>query len=420
MGELSPLRRTVAADATAAPSSPPVTPAAPAAPALRPLSRDTLAVTAASPRSRTLDLRSLDERISRETGTAVTQGNRMELHVDGHEAYPRIMETIRGAQKTLHMQMYIFKDDQTSWDVAEALAERANNGVKVRVSTDYIGSPTSSSIFDFLRANGVEVRHHATAGWNSQADHRKIIVADGKKAMTGGMNVADEYRETWHDAMVTLEGPVVHDMQREFLRGWQDDGGSPVAADDTVFSPEVSRAGGSTPMRVVTSYPQPNYERSLFAAIESAQRQINMEIPYFNDNALVDRLIAAAKRGVKVNLILPGKNDLAILDAGARVHFERLQAAGVSIRLYPDRVLHTKITTVDGTWATLGSGNADTRSLRLHREMNVNLSDPAAVATLDQRIFAADMAISKPVDPVKVGLGQRVINRVVGWLNPLL
>jgi cardiolipin synthase len=419
MGQLSPLRRVAVAPPVAAPKAPAAAPPA-AAPAIRPLSRDTLAVSGLAASSRTLDVNALEARISKETGTVLTQGNRIQLHVDGHEAYPRIMETIRGAQKTLHLQMYIFKDDKTSWDVAEALADRAANGVKVRVSCDYIGSATGSSIMDFLRANGVEVRHHATEGLHSQVDHRKIIVADGKKAMTGGMNIADEYKESWHDAMATIEGPAVHDIQREFLKGWRDFGGSEVKEDDTVFAPEALLPVGNTPMRVVTTYPEPNFQRTLFAAIESAKRQINLEMPYFSDADLIDRLVAASKRGVKVNLVLPAINDLGVMDVAAKAQFEKLQAAGVTISLYQGRVLHTKVASVDGVWATMGSGNGDARSLRLHREMNVTISDPAAVATIDKRIFAADVTASKPAEQAQPGLAKRLLNRVVRWVSPVL
>jgi cardiolipin synthase len=420
MGQLSPLRRGAAIEPAAI--TPAQAPLSAKAPALRPLAQDTLAVSAVRAKAPvgTMDVRALEDRISRETGTVVTQGNRIELHVDGKEAYPRIMATIRGAEKTLHMQMYIFKDDQASWDVADALAERAAHGVKVRLSADYVGSPTSSPVFEFLRANGVEVRHHATAGWQSQVDHRKIIIADGKTAMTGGMNIADEYRETWHDVMATIEGPAVHEMQREFLRGWQDHGGSPVTADDTVFAPAALKRHGQSAMRVVTTYPQPNFERSLFAALDAAQKQINVELPYFSDDALVDRLVAAAKRGVKVNLVLAGTSDVAVMDLAAKAHFQRLQSAGVKIHLYQGRVLHAKVVTVDGVWATMGSGNGDARSMRLHREMNVNVSDPAAVATIDKRIFEADFAASKPGDQYKMGLGKRMLARIVSWVSPLL
>lgn len=421
MGSLAPLRRSVPVTTLPTPGAPAgLAPTGTTPSVVRPLGRDGLALTARASRPGVLDVGALEARLSRETGTVLTQGNRIQLHVDGGEAYPRIMATIRGAQKTLHLQMYIFKDDPTSWDVAEALADRAAHGVKVRVSCDYVGSATGSPIMDFLRANGVEVRHHTPDGLHSQVDHRKIIVADGKTAMTGGMNVGDEYQDSWHDVMATIDGPAVHEIQREFLRGWRDYGGSEVAADETVFAPEALQPVGDTPMRVVTTYPQPNYERSLLAAVDAAQSRINMEIPYFSDDALIDRLVAAAKRGVKVTLILPAMNDLAIMDAAAKAQFGKLQAAGVAIRLYQGRVLHAKVTTVDGVWGTLGSGNADARSLRLHREMNVALSDPAAVATLDARIFAADLAASTPVPVAAPGLAQRALDRVMRWISPVL
>ncbi|MBC7543443.1 MAG: phosphatidylserine/phosphatidylglycerophosphate/cardiolipin synthase family protein [Candidatus Sericytochromatia bacterium] len=421
MGALQPLRRSTAIQpAVVRPTTQPkpVT----RAHTLRPIARDSVALTGLAGRQplTTMNVAALEDRISRETGTVLTQGNKMELFVDGQEAYPRIMSMIQGAERSLHMQMYIFTDDKAGWDVAEALADRAAHGVKVRVSADYIGTSTNSPLFEFLRQNGVEVRHHALSGVKSQIDHRKIIVADGHTAMTGVMNIADDYRDTWHDTMITIQGPVVAEIQREFLRGWQDHGGSAIADNADVFPPLPAKAPGATAMRVVTTYPDPDFQRTLFAAIDSAGREINLEMPYFSDETLVNKLIAAAKRGVKVNLVLPGKSDVGLMDAAAKAHFQRIKNAGITIYLYQGRIMHAKLATVDGVWGTIGSGNGDARSLRLHREMNVTLNDPAAVATLNERVFAADFKASLKLETFQPTIGERMKNWVARKLAPVL
>ncbi|MBC7544895.1 MAG: hypothetical protein H7338_19395, partial [Candidatus Sericytochromatia bacterium] len=188
---------------------------------LVPLKRDAIVVSAISKARSpmTLNVKHLEAQITTITGMAPTAGNKVQLYVDGRNAYPQIMNLINNAQKSLHLEMYIFKDDKASWDVAEALAARSASGVKVRVMADWQGSPTGSEIFDFMRQNGVDVRHFTAQSLKNptQVDHRKIIVADGQKAITGGMNIADTYRESWHDAIVTVEGPAGHDMQATFL-----------------------------------------------------------------------------------------------------------------------------------------------------------------------------------------------------------
>jgi cardiolipin synthase len=358
----------------------------------------------------TLNVRQLEGRITRETGVAPTTGNKVQLYVDGQKAYPQIMTLINSAQKSLHLQMYIFKDDKASWDVAEALAARAASGVNVRVMADWQGSPTSSPIYDFLRANGVEVRHFTAQSLKNpaQVDHRKIIVSDGQKALTGGMNIADTYRESWHDAVVTVEGPAVHDIQRTFLDGWKTVGGGAVEPTSDVFAPLPAKPTGSTSVRVLTTDPGQAIRQAVFAAVESARQQINIENPYFTDDKLVDRLVAAARRGVKVNIIVPAVSDVGIVKAASRHHFRRLREAGANIYLYKDRMVHTKAMTVDGMWGTIGSANADNLSLRVNREMNITMDDPAAVAELDNKLFQTDFAHSTRIDTPTMSLRESV------------
>lgn len=390
--------------------------------AVTPLRRDGLQVSAAGaaqPLQRfTLDVARLDSQLDRITGTKVSEGNSVELHIDGKEAYPRMLDLIGSAKRTLHMEMYIFKDDEACWDVAQALAERAQSGVKVRLTTDVIGSPTNSRIYDFLRSNGVEVRHHTPLAVNSQITHRKMVIADGAKAMTGGMNIAEEYRSQWHDAMITIQGPSVHEMQRHFLETWKDVGGKPVAANEDVFAPLPAKASGNAQARVITTYPRPDIQRSLFAAIDAARSHVNFETPYFTDDALVDRLVAAAKRGVTVNLVIPAVSDVGLVDKAARYHFQRLTEAGVKIHLYEGRTLHTKAATVDGVWGTIGSCNSDNRSLRLHRELNIAFSDAQTVAALDERLFAQDFKDSRVLKPAEAK--QNWMGRLASWATRLI
>lgn len=376
---------------------------------LKPLNRDHVSVSVPMKALR-VNVPQLEAAITKDTGKAPTAGNKMQLYVDGKNAYPQIMSLIEHAQTSLHLEMYIFRDDKASWDVAEALAARAAKGVKVRVMTDWNGSPTGSPIYDFLRANGVEVRHFTAQSIKNptQVDHRKIIIADGAKAITGGMNIADTYKNTWHDAIVTLEGPVVHDLQNTFAQSWKVVGGSDFGKGTDVYATLPKTAPGTTGMRVLTTDPGEDIRKAMFRAVDNAKYQINIENPYFTDDVMVDKLVAAAKRGVKVNIVVPAVSDVGIVKAASRHHFKSLIDAGAKVFLYKDRMVHTKAMTVDGVWGTIGSCNADNLSLRRNREMNVTFDDPSAVAQLDNDLFLNDFDHSNRLDTPTMTLKEKI------------
>jgi cardiolipin synthase len=391
-------------------------------PAVGPLSADTLALTGPSTRAAApapLDVAALERRVSRETGTRPTEGNRVDLLIDGQKAYAAMLDLINHAQSSLSMEMFIFKGDQTSWDVAEALAAAAQRGVQVRLVTDWVGSPTAAPIYDFLRANGVETRHWVPkqADAPTQVDHRKVLVADGSRAITGGMNIADEYRHDWHDVMVVVEGPAVGDLQRQFVSTWKEVGGRPIADEAKLFPAAADTARGRTQMRVLTTQPQESIRQALFAAIDAAKQQINLEVPYFTDDALVAKLTAAAKRGVAVHVIVPAVSNHKIVDTASRHHFQPLLDAGVHVHLYAGRMSHTKAASIDGVWATVGSCNGDNLSLRVNREMNVTMADPAVVARLDRELFAQDQASSHPLLPKPMSWTDRLATWAARRLN---
>jgi cardiolipin synthase len=285
--------------------------------------------------------------------------------------------------------------------------------------TDWVGSPTASAIYDFLRANGVETRHWVPkrAEAPTQVDHRKILVVDGQRAMTGGMNVADEYRHTWHDVMVGVAGPVVADLQRQFLDSWKEVGGTPIADEATLFPSAGRTPAGDTEMRVLTTQPQESIRQALFAAIDAAQDHINLEVPYFTDDALVDHLTTAARRGVDVQVIVPAASNHGIVDTASRHHYQPLLDAGVHVHLYEGRMTHTKAASVDGVWGTLGSCNGDNLSLRVNRELNVTFADTAVVGRLDKDLFAADMASSRPLVAKAMTWQERVATWAARRLN---
>ena len=389
-------------------------------PALRPLQRDQVQPpkVATGPH---LDLVSFNRQLDNETHSTVTHGNSVQVYVDGTTAFPEMYRQIATAEKSVHLETFIFHDDTTGWEMAHALAAKADQGVAVRVSICEEGDPKTalvSNIYSYMQEHGVQVVHpHAeTLTDPSGIDHRKVLIVDGKRAMIGGMNIGDEYHYTgakdFHDVQVKVAGPVVADLQKNFLDDWHASGGKDVPADDSVFPPAAATPPGNADMRVLTTYPSDELRKALFTAIDSAKSNINIEAAYFTDDGLVDKLIAAAKRGVQVNLILPGQSDNAAVDSAAQYHFKAMVAAGINLHMYEGRWMHTKAASVDHQWAMVGSCNFDNRSFDLDWEQDVILSDPQSVAKLDQALLEKDLKAT----PLNTNPHQSTVQKAKTWL----
>ena len=368
-----------------------------------------------------LNLDDFDKQVSALTNTKITTNNSMELLIEGKKAYGAIDEVLDSAKETINMNMFIFADDKTSWGIAEKLAAKAKSGVKVNLMIDAIGSTSKYSevIYNYLKCAGVNFMVHndpLKGGDPLKADfrdHCKIIVADGKTAMTGGMNIANEYKNEWHDIMIRVKGEAVADIQNTFIRNFERSGGK-IQGKEKMFPP-VDNLNGFLPSRVVyTNEESRGIEQSVFKAVDSAKKNIYVESPYFGDKEFVDKLIAAKKRGVDVKLVLPNVSDLPFADTSARAHFDDMQKAGIDIYLYTDKIIHAKAMSVDGVWATIGSANTSARGFGREREMNVAFSEPNTVKNIDKDLFENDIKNHcKKLEPnYKPGL----INKITNWL----
>ncbi|MDH5411921.1 MAG: phosphatidylserine/phosphatidylglycerophosphate/cardiolipin synthase family protein, partial [Alphaproteobacteria bacterium] len=222
-------------------------------------------------------------------------------------------------------------------------------------------------------------------------DHTKSIVIDGERAFLGGMNIGREYRHEWHDMMVDLRGPVVAGIRRDFESTWDraslfGDVGWLVGA---LTRGTIRNGGGGAKMRLLATRPgDDQIRRARFAAFERAQRYIFVETPYLADDDALDRLVAAARRGVDVRVILPERNDSALMDDSNRAAARTLLAAGARVFIYPG-FTHAKAMMADG-WAAFGSANMDWLSHAVNREMDVATSDPDIAGRLKRDLFMAD------------------------------
>lgn len=315
----------------------------------------------------------------------VTVGNAARILNDGREAYPAMLAAIRAAQKRILLEMYIFAEDRTGTAFREALAERARAGVAVYLIYDCVGSvATSHAFFRELEAAGAQVLgYHPLAPWKPLwnwffRDHRKVLIADAT-AFMGGMNLSDENAareeggKAWRDTQVQLEGPCVRDLEKLFWDTWAAMRGAVPDALRALPMPER----GQTPVRVFSSTGLLNrrsIRRSYLNAIDRARESIRITNAYFlPGRSVYRRLVKAARRGVRVQVLLPYETDHPYVRWASRALFGIFLENRIELYEYQPSVLHAKTAVIDGIWSTVGTHNLDHRSLRYNLEVNVTL-----------------------------------------------
>ncbi|MDX3904063.1 MAG: cardiolipin synthase [Pigmentiphaga sp.] len=354
-------------------------------------------------------------------------GNEVRLFADGPSTYRAMVAAIESARRFVHLESYIFEDDNIGNLVAERLIAKRREGVAVAVMVDDIGTRSATaSLFERMRQAGIQVTFFnpvnpfkSRGSWSlNERSHRKILVVDGEVAFIGGINVSDVYasrpmsgssrpREAgdkkgapWRDTHISIRGPAVPDVERVFLEGWRSQGGP--ALGDMDFLPQQPQRGPHV-VRIVINKPGANDNHAIYltllSAIHSAQRSIHITMAYFvPDPAFVAALRDAAQRGVDVVLLLPGFSDFPMVLHAGRSHYEALLAAGVKIYERRDALLHAKTAVVDGVWSTAGSSNLDWRSFTLNHEINAVILG-ADFGTQMEALFEQDRRASVLVDP---------------------
>ncbi len=339
----------------------------------------------------------------------------VELLIDGKEFFPHFMLAAQRAKHSIFTRVYIFGTDPYGVKVADLLKARAADGVDVRVLTDELNSvlnysklPEINYPADFVMPRNIksyirkDSRAKARTHYNTWAtfDHTKVYLIDRKLAYTGGMNIGDEYRYTWHDMMVALRGPVVGKLVKNFYEAWSFNGwgGDFAAAYRKVFSKKYRAENEEKPgmVDVRLMYTKPSQAEIFHAqleAIKRAKKRIYIQNAYFSDDRIVGELIEARGRGVDVRVILPGENDVGIMDANNQIMANKLWRNGVRVYFYKG-MSHIKAAIYDG-WAVVGSANFDKMSLFVNQEMSLGISDPVFVKELEERLFEVDFAASE-------------------------
>ncbi|MEF8701229.1 MAG: phospholipase D-like domain-containing protein [Candidatus Accumulibacter sp. UW20] len=343
-------------------------------------------------------------------GPAILQGNRFEALLNGDRIFPAMLISIRAAKKTITFESYIYWSDAIGKAFADALAERARAGVKVHVLLDWVGStkmdPTHLAA---MAAAGVEVRKFHKPAWYSLArmnnrTHRKVLVVDGKVGFTGGVGIAGLWTgdaqdpQHWRDTHFSAEGPVVAQMQAVFLDNWIKATGVVLHGDH--YFPELPTAGNDA-AQMFSSSPSGGSESMhlmYLLAITSAQHSIHLSSAYFVPDKLSSQaLVDALKRGVKMQIIVPGEHtDAAIVRRASRARWGDLLGAGAEIHEYQPTMYHCKVLIIDSLMVSVGSTNFDTRSFRLNDEANLNIY-AADFARRQVEVFNADLSRSRRV-----------------------
>jgi cardiolipin synthase len=338
---------------------------------------------------------SLDPRAYSRSPGRLTAGNRLDLLVDGDEAFPSMLECIRGARFTVHLETYILADDAIGTRFAEALIDRAQRGLQVRVLFDSLGSLTLSS--DYLRSltdAGVEavefrpIRKHWFRRTAYQRDHRKLLIVDGRVGFTGGLNVSSDYASMgaeskgWRDTHVKVEGPVVSDLEALFRASWHRSGGTPYRTAEA--SPTPAADGGVLAAVVASDGGRRSVIRSHYQhAFTSARDTIFIANAYFvPDRGLLRGLIRAARRGVRVVLIVSTESDVALVQYASEYLYDRLLRRGIEIHRWPETHMHAKTAVVDGIWAVVGSYNLDSVSRFQNQEAVIESVGPGFAAVM--------------------------------------
>ncbi len=334
------------------------------------------------------------------TGNPLLPGNAIELLQNGGEAYPAMLAAIGEAQQTITLLSYIFDNDEAGEAFLHALSAAAARGVEVRVLIDDVGSRYSRpSMVQRLRAAGIPVatflptRLPRFARYANLRNHRKILVIDGRLGFTGGMNIRlghwleKQPKDPVRCLHFRVEGPVVYELQRAFAVDWAFV--TREALDRDPWFPRLGRIGDVV-ARGVPDGPDGDIENILellLGALSAATHKVRIITPYFLiDDVLLRALQVAAMRGVIVQIVIPDRSNIPVMDWAMTPQFVHLLEKGVRVFRSPAPFDHSKAFTVDGQWCLIGSTNWDARSLLLNFEFNLECYDPALTAQLDKLI----------------------------------
>ena len=365
-------------------------------------------------------------------------GNRVQFLDTGEEAFARLEQGIREAKHTIHIMTFILGRDAVGRRIIKLLAQRAREGVKVRLLLDALGCfPTSGRFCDPLRAAGGEVVKFMpvmplqTRGSANLRNHRKIVIIDHQVAALGGRNLAIEYmgpaplRRRWRDFGAFVEGPAAGALNEIFLADWAFASGQSLEKLQRELPAKIPAVTGGSEVQVAASGPdvegEPLYE-GILALVQQAERSIWISTPYFiPDEVLFRSLLIQARAGIDVRIVVPARSNHPITDLARRYYLRELRSAGAKILLYGPGMSHAKLLLVDERTGLMGSANMDLRSLFVNFEVGIitySAREAAAMSQWMHEVFAQSKPM--PAPPKGRGIFATVGEEIARLLAPLL
>jgi cardiolipin synthase len=347
-------------------------------------------------------------------GPPVVPGNSFEMLLNGDRIFPSMLEGIRSARETITFETFIYWSGEIGEQIARALADKAREGVAVHILLDWIGSSKMDRRYlQLLREAGAEVVKYHKPNWTglgrmNDRTHRKLLVIDGRIGFTGGVGIAPEWtghaqdEKHWRDTHFRVTGPVVGQMQAVFMDNWIKTTGNvlhgPKYFPHVDAEPEGEGEGLAHMFSSSPSGGSDDMQLMYLMAVTAATRSLQLASAYFvPDKLTINAIVEAAKRGVKVQIVTPGKRiDTHTVREASRACWGDLLKAGVEIYEYQPTMFHCKLLVVDEYLVSVGSTNFDSRSFKLNDEANLNIYD-RAFAKQQTATFADDIAKSKRV-----------------------
>ena len=365
------------------------------------------------------------------------KNNETEIYTSGYEFFPSLLMEIGKAEHHIHLDTFIIASDPLGQIVADALIDKARQGVEVRVIYDDVGSwKTKNRFFDRMRAEGIKVyafmpvRFPVFTSKVNYRNHRKICVIDGEVGFIGGMNIANRYvkgikKLAWRDTHVKIIGAAVYGLQRAFLVDWFFVSRELIT--DYVYYPVSKVAENNSLIQIVTSSPTslwPEIEQGYVRVLTSAKQYVYMETPYFlPTDPILFAMRTAALSGVDVRLMIPYETDTKIVEWASRTYVLATVKAGVKVYLYKAGFNHSKLLVADDSIATIGSTNVDFRSFENDFEANAFFYDKK-IALEVKDIFLKDQEECVALEDVRNlthrSFLQRLWESMVRLLSPLL
>jgi cardiolipin synthase len=379
-------------------------------------------------------------------GRLLTGGNRVTLLINGPATYKAMFEAVRNAKDHVNLEIFSVEDNERGRRLADLLIRKQSEGVQVNLMYDSAGSFFApASFFDRMRKAGISVLEFdpvnplkARGAWRpAHRDHRKVLIADGKVVITGGINLAQDYsmglfpgeeehkraQMPWRDTDVRIEGPAVAEFQKNFIDTWKRQKGPELPRRD--YFPPLKKEGEEE-VCVLANYPGKMNEviyAMYLSAIDAATESIHLTNAFFiPDKKLQDALSGAAARGVDVKIILPAFGDNPFVFRAGRYYYSKLLKSGVKIYEYRNGVLHAKTAVIDGVWSTVGSANIDYWGFRYDDEENAAIIGRRFAVEMG-KMFAVDLRESNEIRqavwekrPLSVKIREWLAHLFARWL----